>query len=180
MTLAIIIVIAALLSLAVILRITISRSLQVSIGSDLAGQIEPIDVEAFRNLLNPDDDEYLRHRLPPGEFRHVRRARLRAVAAYVKTAGRNATVLVRMGEAALSSGNPRTAEAARQLVSEAILLRSNATFAIFRIYISLVWPGIGLRGGQIAEGYAQLSGAAMLLGRLQNPAAPVRVSASRL
>ena len=180
MTVAVIIVIAAVLSLAVILRIAISRGLQVSASSGRGGQIEPIDVEAFRNLINPDEDEYLHGRLPPTEFRRVRRARLRAIAAYVRAVGSNAAVLVRMGETALAVGDPRTAEAARQLVNEALLLRSNATFAIFKIYVSLAWPELGLRGGQLAEGYVRLSGFAMLLGRLQNPAATVRVSASRL
>jgi hypothetical protein len=180
MILAIVLVTAAVLSLVVILRIAVLRSLQVSADSDIAGQIEPIDVEAFRNLLNRDDDEYLRHRLPPAAFRLVRQARLRAVAAYVRVAGKNATLLVRMGEAALAAGDPRTTHAAQQLINEALLLRSNATLAILKIYVSLVGPEFGLRGTHIADGYARLSSTARLLGRLQNPAAPVRISASRL
>jgi len=178
MTLAIILVIAAALALVFILGITLSRSLQVSEGSSLAGKIQPIDVAAFRNLISPAEDEFLRRRLPASEFRLVRRQRLRAMAAYVQTAGRNAAILVRMGQSAVLSTDPRTAQAARQLVDNALLLRRNAAFALVRIYVALAWPNSGLAATPILHDYERLNGSAMLLGRLQNPAAPVRISAT--
>lgn len=178
MTLAIILVIAAALALVFIFSVTISRSLQVSSGNGLAGKIQPIDVEAFRNLVDPAEDEYLRRRLSASEFRLVRRQRLRAMAAYVQVAGRNAAVLVRMGQAALTAGDAQTAEAARRLVDNALLLRRNAAFALLKIYVALAWPTSGLAAAPILHGYVQLNGSAMLLGRLQNPAVPVRISAS--
>jgi hypothetical protein len=179
MTLAIILVIVAVLALVFILGFTVSRSLQVSEGTSLAGKIQPIDVAAFRNLINPAEDEYLRRRLSASEFRVVRRQRLRAMAAYVQTAGRNAAVLIRMGENALAAADdPQTSEAARQLVDNALLLRRNAAFALVRIYVALAWPNSGLAATPILHGYERLDGSAMLLGRLQNPAAPVRISAA--
>lgn len=177
MTLAVILVIAAVLSLVVIFRLAVSRSLQVSADASLASQIEPLDVEAFRVLADPDEDAYLRRRLPASEFREVRRARLRAMAAYVQTAGRNAAALVLIGQQAQASADPRTSEAALQLVNQALLLRRNAAFALVRIYLVLAWPYSPLAAAPVLDGYRQLSGAAMLLGRLQNPAAPVRISA---
>jgi hypothetical protein len=176
MTIAILLVIAAALALVFIVSITVSRSLQISSGSGLAGQIQPIDIEAFRNLVDPKEDNYLRRRLTAAEFRAVRRERLRAVAAYVQVAGRNAAVLVRMGQAAMT-GDSQTTEAARRLVDSALLLRRNAAFALFRIYIALAWPNSGFAAVPILHGYERLNGAAMLLGRLQNPAAPVHISA---
>jgi hypothetical protein len=178
MNIAIILVIAAVVALAIILRLSISGRLQVSDSSGLASRIEPLDIEAFRNLVNPAEDAYLRRRLPPAEFRHVRRERLHATAAYVRAASRNAAILVRIGQTALASSNPNTAEAARQLVDQALLLRRNAAFALLRIYVTLAWPGESLAAAPVLDSYRDLSGAAMLLGRLQNPAAPVRISAS--
>ena len=178
MTLAIILVIVAALALIFILGITVSRSLQVSEGANLAGKIQPIDVAAFRNLIDPAEDDYLRRRLPASEFRMLRRERLRAMAAYVQTAGRNAAILVRMGQNALSAADPQTSEAARQLVDNALLLRRNAAFALLRIYVALAWPNSGLAAAPILHGYERLNGSAMLLGRLQNPAVPVRISAT--
>lgn len=178
MTLAIILIVFAALALFFIVGVTVSRSLQLSEGSGLPAQIQPVDVEAFRNLVNPDEDEHLRRRLPPAEFRHVQRERLRAAAAYVQVAGRNAAILVRIGQGALSSGDVRTIEAATRLVDQAVLLRRNAVVTLFRIYIAMAWPQAGLAARPILEGYRDLSGAAMLLGRLQNPADPVRIAAS--
>ena len=178
MTIAIILVIAAVLALVFILGVTLSRSLQISGNASLAKQIRPIDVQAFRNLVDPAEDEYLRRRLSGREFRVVRRKRLRAMAAYVQIAGSNAAILVRMGQAALSAADAPTAEAARRLIDNALLLRRNAAFALLRIYIALAWPNSGLAAAPVLHGYEQLNGSAMLLGRLQNPAVPVRISAT--
>jgi hypothetical protein len=178
MTIAIILVVAAALALGFILSVALSRRLQISAGKRLAPQIQPIDVEAFRNLIDAEEDDYLRRRLPASEFRMVRRERLRAMAAYVRTAGRNARILVSMGQAALAAGDASTIEAARQVVDNALFLRRNATFALFRIYVAMAWPNSGLAAVTVLHGYEQMNGAAMLLGRLQNPTAPIRISAT--
>ena len=179
MNLAIVLVIAAVVALGMILRLAVNRSLQAKGNSSLAHSIRPIDIAAFRNLSSPVEDDYLRHRLPPRQFRVVRRERLRAMAAYVEAAGRNAGVLVRVGEAALASGDARLAGAAQQLVNDALLLRRNATVALARIYLALAWPNSNFAAVRVIDRYEQMSGAAMLLGRLQNPAVPVRLSALR-
>ena len=177
MTVAIVLVVAAVLALVFIFAVTISRSRQLSKFSPPA-ELQPIDIAAFRNLVDPAEDEYLRQHLPSAEFRTVQRKRLWAMAAYVHAASRNATVLVRIAQAALSATDPKTVQAARQLIDSALLLRRNATFALLRIYVDLAWPSSGLAAEPILHGYEHLSVSAMLLGRLQNPAAPVRISAA--
>jgi hypothetical protein len=175
MNLAIVLVVVAAVALGIILRLAATRSLQVNSG--LAATIRPIDIQAFRNLINPAEDDYLRRRLPPPQFRVVRRERLRAIAAYVQVAASNATVLVRVGEGALASHDPRIAGAAQQLVNDALMLRRNTTVAMARIYLALAWPNSGFAVVRVVDRYEQLNGAAMLLGRLQNPTVPVRLSA---
>ena len=179
MNLAIAVVIAAVIALSVILRLAVKQSLQARENTNLAVSIRPLDIEAFRNLINPDEDDYLRHHLLATEFRYVRRKRLRAMAAYVHVAGSNAAVLIRVGEAAVASGDARVAETARQLVNDALLLRRNTTVALVRIYIALAWPNSDFAAARVIDRYEQLSGSAMLLGRLQSPAVPVRLSALR-
>src|SRR5271156_6771797 len=100
MILAVLLIVFAAVSLVFILGFVVSRSLQPAEEPGLEARIQPVDIEAFRNLINPSEDDHLRRRLPSAEFRHVRRARLRAAAAYVQVAGRNATVLARIGESA--------------------------------------------------------------------------------
>jgi hypothetical protein len=178
MNLAIVIVLSAALALVVILSVAVTRSLQVKGSAGKAVAIRPIDIEAFRNLIDPEEDRYLRRRLPPAQFRAVRRERLRAMAAYVHVAQVNAGVLVRVGEAALASGDPQIAAAAHQLVNDALLLRRNTTVAMARIYVALALPNSRFAAARVVERYEQLNGAAMLLGRLQNPGVPIRLLAS--
>jgi len=176
MMLAIFLVIFAAIALVFILRITVTRALQVSGGRGVAPKIEPIDVEAFRNLIDAAESEYLYRRLPAPEFRRVQRERLRAAAAYIRVASHNASLLVMIGQGALAAGDAKTADAARQLVDSALLLRRNATLAILRVYIAMAWPQASLSATPVLHGYERLSSSAMLLGRLQNPAVPVRIS----
>lgn len=177
MTLAILIVIAAVIALVCILGFSVSRGLQVSSNHDLAARIQPLDVEAFRNLLNLADEEFLRRNLAGADFRLVQRTRLRAMAAYVQEAGKNAALLIRIGQAAMAASDPQTARAAQELVNEALLVRRNAALALLRIYVTLTWPNSGGVGSRVFDGYQQLNRSAMLLGRLQNPAIAVRVAA---
>jgi hypothetical protein len=178
MTLAIVLVISAFAALCVILGITVSRGLRVSHQPEIGSQLQPIDIEAFRNLADPAEDTYLRRRLPDSDFRKVQRERLRAMAAYIQLAGRNAAVLIHVAQSALVSNAPDTAEAAQRLLNDALLLRRNAAVALFKIYVTLAWPSSSSSASPILAGYERLSGSAMLLGRLQNPAAPVRISAT--
>jgi len=178
MILAIVLVVAALIALTLILRGAVSSSVQISAGTTLSHQIQPIDVEAFRILADPAEDDYLRQRLPASELRRVRRERLRAMAVYVQVAARNAAVLIHVAQGALNSSDSRTADAARELISDALHLRRNAAFALVRIYVVLAWPNAGFAAAPVLDGYRQLHGSAMLLGRLQNPATPVRISVS--
>jgi hypothetical protein len=175
MTLVIVLVIAAVLGLIVLIRVTFLVTRQ---RSGDGQQLQLIDLEAFRNLVDPAETAYLRHRLPASEFRTVQRARLQAMATYVHAAGRNATALARIGQSALAGNDdPQTAQAARELVGNAVLLRRNASLALFRIYVALAWPNAGLAADRILHSYERLNGSAMLLGRLQNPASPGHTSA---
>jgi hypothetical protein len=178
MNLAIVLVIVASVALGIILRIAVTQSLQVKQDSNLSTSIRPIDIQAFRNLVSPAEDNYLRRHLPPGQFRLLRRERLRAMAAYIQIVAANAAVLINAGEAALATGDPRITDAARQLVNDALLLRRNATIALVRIYFALAWPYSHFAAVKVVDRYEKISGSAMLLGRLQNPAMPVRLSSN--
>lgn len=172
MTLVIILIVAAVLGLVFLVGVTLGARR----GSGGNNQLELIDLDAFRNLVDPSETAYLRLRLPAPEFRRVQRARLRAMASYVQTAERNATALMRIGQSALAGKDTQTSQAARELVDNALLLRRNATFALFRIYVGLAWPNAVLVADPILHDYERLNGAAMLLGRLQNPASPGHTS----
>lgn len=178
MTLITVLVTIAVLALFFILRIALVGNPLVRTGPDVSEQIQPIDLEAFRNLVDPTEDDYLRRCMPLSEFRRVQRDRLLAVAAYVKIAARNAALLAGIGQDALAAADPSTVEAARQLVERALSLRRNSALALIRIYLQFVWPRSGFAAAPILSAYEKLNGTASLLGRLQNPARPIRIAAS--
>lgn len=170
MNLALLLVVVAAISLIVIVLMGRSR-LQFSDATE----IQAIAVDAFRNLADSRESQYLRKRLPAPEFRRLQRIRLRALAVYVRAVGQNAVVLIRIGHQALNSESAEMAEAARRLIDEALLSRRNAGLALLRIYLCLIWPDAGFAASPILESYERLSGSAMLLSRLRNPAATVRM-----
>lgn len=169
MTLLIVLIVAAVLGLVFLVRVTLFGD---RLRHGATYQLEIIDLDAFRNLVDPAETAYLRHRLPLSEFRRVQRARLRAMASYVHAADRNATALMRIGQSVLAGKDAQTSQAAHELIGNALLLRRNAAFALFRIYVALAWPNAGLAADPILHDYERLNGSAMLLGRLQNPASP--------
>ena len=173
MTLVIVLIIAAVLGLVFLVRVTLFGDW---LRPGASQQLALIDLDTFRNLVDPAETAYLQRRLPAPEFRRVQRARLRAVASYIHAAGQNATVLMKIGQSALEAGDAQTSRAARELVDNAALLRRNATFALFRIYVTLAWPNAGLAADPILHDYERVNGSAMLLGRLQNPAARQHIS----
>lgn len=177
MNIAIALIVVAVFALLIILRVAVFSGIQVSRNGRPIRQIQPLDVEAFRNLVDAAEEDYLRRRLTSAEFRRVQRTRLRALAAYIQVASRNAEVLIAAGQSALNSADRKTVAAATEMVDNALLLRRNATFALIRIYLALAWPSTGFAAEPVVKGYQQLNGSAMLLGRLQNPAAPIRISA---
>jgi hypothetical protein len=176
MNLALLLVIAAVISFLIIILVGILVGRSRLQFAD-ATQIQTVDVEAFRNLADPRESEYLQNRLPASDFRHIQRIRMRALAAYVQVVGGNAVVLIRIGQLALNSESPETVEAALKVVDDALLLRRNAGLALLRIYIQLLWPDTGFAATPILEGYQRLSGSAMLLSRLRNPTTILRISA---
>jgi hypothetical protein len=138
--------------------------------SKLADRLLTVDLEAFRNLVDPDEEQYLREHLPPAEFRRIQRQRLRAALAYIGGVSHNAAILLHFGQAAHLSADPRVAEAARQLVDDAVRLRLYALVAAAKLFARMAFPGTVLESAGIVDSYQSASHRAALLGRLQNPA----------
>jgi hypothetical protein len=103
--------------------------------------IRAVDVEAFRNLVDPKKEKFLRTNLTPAEFRRIQRQRLRAAVEYVSRAAQNAAILLPLADAGRRSSDPATAEAAEKLVDSAVRLRLYAIQAITRLYLRMIFPG---------------------------------------
>jgi hypothetical protein len=177
MMLALILVLFSLTVLLLVLHVARGRSAPVSNLEDLAGNTRPVDLEAFRNLVDSEEEEFLRANLPAEDFCAVRRERLRAAVEYVHCAAHNASILLRLGEAARRSLDPRIAEAGQQLVDSALRLRLYSLLALARLYVGIALPQLRLSPAGVLESYQHLSGLAARLAVMQNPARAARVAA---
>ena len=145
---------------------------------DLQGRTTAIDIGAFRNLISPQEENYLRHNLPAGEFRRIQKERMRAAVAYIQNALHNAAILLRLGEAAQRSSDPQLAVAGRQLVDNAIRLRLYAFFALLKLYLNIAFPGLRLSPLAVADRYERLTEAVAHFTRLREPGLVTRISLS--
>ena len=135
--------------------------------AELNGNIRAVDLEAFRNLIDPEEEEFLRGNLPPGEFRAIQRQRLRAAIDYLAAVSYNAALLLQLGLSARRSADSRIAETAQNLVDNAVRLRLFSALAIGKLCLRIVLPSAVLQPAGVAELYQLLTERAAQLGRLQ-------------
>jgi hypothetical protein len=143
---------------------------------DLQGHTLPVDLAAFRNLIDPTEEDFLRLNLPPAEFKTIQRERMRAAIEYVHSTAYNAAILLRLGEAAQQNPDAAIAEAGRQLVSSALRLRAYAFLALLRLYPAFALPGVHISSLPVIDRYQQLTDAVARFTRLHQPGQVTRIS----
>jgi hypothetical protein len=137
---------------------------------ELTARLRPIDVKAFRNLIDEREAEYLREHLSSGDFRSIHRERMLAAVEYVWCATKNTSVLISLGEAAKQSPDPAVVIAADKLIENSQRLRLYAMRALPRMYVSMLLPRASRAPQSIAETYDAMSRLAVVLGCMQRPA----------
>ena len=136
---------------------------------EVAQHTHPIDLDAFRNLMDAAEEDFLRSHLPPAEFRRVQRQRFLAAAAYVRVTSDNAAILMRLGESARTNPDPGTVRAASTLVEQALMLRMLSLALLAKLYMGLLLPQLEFSPARLADRYEQLSASAMQVCRLRDP-----------
>ena len=170
MTTPLIFVVVACLSLLLIVYLFTTHT---KVGGDLdelAAQLRPIDVNAFRNLIDEREETFLRERLSAGEFRSLHRERMLAAAEYVWGAARNAGVLIQLAEVGKADPDPTVAAAAENLLENALHFRLYAFQVVPRLYLSAVVPYVSQAPQAIAEQYDLMSRQMVMLQCLRAPA----------
>ncbi|HEY1271955.1 MAG TPA: hypothetical protein VGF08_08215 [Terriglobales bacterium] len=136
--------------------------------ADLQTQIRPVDLIAFRNLMDPNEETYLLQNLPPSDFRKVQRARLRAALDYLRCLARNSALLMRVGEVARLSTDATLAQAGQELQENALRLRLYVFLAEVKVCLGIVMPGLRLAPANVWDGYERMGALLKRLGRIQN------------
>jgi hypothetical protein len=176
MILALFIAFFSLAVLIVLLLLTRGYSKSIHELAELAGQTRPVDIEAFRNIIDPSEEDFLRANLPASEFRAVQRQRLLAAAEYVGNVAHNAAVLLRLGQAGLHNPEPTVVAAARQLIENALRLRIYALLSLAKLYVRIAVPQAHLSSGRLADNYHELRSSVSHFALKENPARAARLS----
>jgi hypothetical protein len=168
MIITVLIIVAAVLSLIFFVLGGFGAVRRTSEVSELTQQIMPVDLEAFRNLTEPSEEEFLRTRLSPAQFRAIQRERLRASLDYLGGVSHNAGILLQLGQLARRNPDERIAEAGRRLTDDALRTRLYSMMAICKVSVRYVFPDAALQAGAVIDRYEQVTEAAVRLGRLQH------------
>jgi len=162
-------VVVGFLALLVILHIAKGHHATTNDLDQLALQLRSVDVDAFRNLVDHREQDYLREHLPASEFRGIQRERMLAAVEYVRGAAKNAAILIRLAEAARQNPDPAVVQAAEKLLDNAFRLRLYAFRIVPRLYLGMLIPGISLAPIGLADAYDTITRQVVMLGCLQYP-----------
>lgn len=136
-------------------------------GEGQAAQLTPVDLDAFENLTDPEEEGYLRVQLPPAEFRKAQRLRLRAAKLYVKTLSKNAGTMITVGQSVRRHPDPKFAASGQELVQRAIQLKAWCMMASVRLNAAYLFPGLLSPSNAISGRYLAVKYiAASLAGKL--------------
>jgi hypothetical protein len=135
-------------------------SYQVWWQSGKAREIEnllPLDLEAFRNLTDPEEVRFLRLNLPPKEFRRIQRMRLRAAAAYVTVISQNAGRLVVIGRSVSAHPDAEIAAVGLDVVHRALQLKLWCSLSLVKLNVTVFCPTLLSPSSRIADRYLDVS-----------------------
>ena len=164
MIISVVLVVMAALALIFLVRMAKGRGVCGPVSlDDPALQIRPVDVDAFRNLMDPGEEQFLRENLTKSDFCKIQRERLLAAIEYVDCAAWNAAILLRVGEAARRSTNPVFAQAGEKLVEDSLRLRLYAFHAMARLYLGIFLPWTHLSLLSIPDRYDRVTRMAVVL-----------------
>jgi hypothetical protein len=130
----------AFLALSIVVYVAIrSRTRQIDLEKAVQA-FHSLDIDAFRNLVDSDEEAFLRDNLPPRKFREIKRQRAWAAIVYAWEAGKAATALAYIGQAAQHSSDPEIAASGIQLAENAFRLRLHTIGASLRLLTEIVLP----------------------------------------
>jgi hypothetical protein len=169
------IVLVAVLCLSIFLRRPVDPIRTIS---ELAECSRPVDLQAFRNLVDADEEAYLRSTLSPADFRRLQRSRMIAATEYVRRTAHNAALLLKVGDLARRAPNDEVSKAGAELANRALQLRlySLLSMCIFGLRIAL--PSLPVRPSRIIGNYDRARECMAGLTRLQTPEAVSLVDAA--
>ena len=116
-----------------------------SSGKQSSLRFHPVDLAAFRNLLSPEEDDFLRSALKTIHYHKVRRARVRAVQQYLLWIAANCATLLALLRLKVTAPDLASAPDTEGIVHHALKLRVISLGFWLLLWIELLLPGIEVR-----------------------------------
>jgi hypothetical protein len=131
--------------------------------------MDSLDLAAFRNLVDPEEEAFLQSRLPAAQFRKIKRERTWAALAYVRDLSHIALEFSRFAHAAQTSSDPQLAELGRQIAYGALSLRLLALQATGRLFVTATFPALPpRRPDSLLEQYNRSTGLVIRYGMMEH------------
>jgi hypothetical protein len=132
-----------------------------------------LDIEAFRNLVDSAEDAFLRNNLSPKKFREIKRQRAWAALLYAWEAGKAATALAKIGQAAQRSSDPKIAASGAQVAESAFRLRLQTIGACLHLLTEILLPDLQNRSlPPLVDQYERTAETLFRLGRFSSSLTP--------
>jgi hypothetical protein len=122
-------------------------------NQDVEKLLRPIDLQLVQNLLDPEQERYIRARLTAYQFFRYKLKQFTTANEYISRASHNAAIFVALGRYASQSSDARTASAGQALFEAAVRLRILALMARTNLALKLIFPSSSL--GKFMQSYAR-------------------------
>jgi hypothetical protein len=129
--------------------------------------VRPVDLKAFRTLMDRDDELFLRGNLSRSKFRRLKRQRISVMLRYVARIANNSSAVVRLSEPARLSSDPEVADAAAQVINLATQIRLQCLLAFAKLSLEFAVPSLQLTPAILVPRYQALRDNVKRLGLLQ-------------
>jgi hypothetical protein len=130
-------------------------------------KIQHVDVLALRTLMDREDEEFLRNKLPRARFIRLKRKRILVTFRYVGRISSNTAIVMRLGESARLHPDPAVAQAAAQIAELASQIRLQCLLAFAKLSVEFAMPSLQLTPAALAPKYQTLRENVMRLGVLE-------------
>lgn len=131
----------------------------------LRSATEPVvDIAAFRNLVDPAEEHFLRVNLTRKLFRSIQRQRLLAAAEYVQCAAGQARMLVRLADRTRDERTGELPHISEELVAAAIRLRALSILVMISLYLRIAFPSLRMPHVEMPAMYEHVVGLGQLAG----------------
>ena len=129
--------------------------------------IRPVDVQALRNLMDRDDESFLKENLPRWRFHRLKRRRISLTVRYVGRVAGNASLVMRLSESARLATDPEVVAVAVEITEMATQLRMQCMLAFAKLAVEFAVPSLQLTPATLAPKYQALRENVLRLGAME-------------